>query len=380
MNRWFAQDIFDGLKEDDFAIPATAQTKRKSSEEEQTNKPAKKSKTASPTSPLSPSDQVVPDDASGKKQANGKEVTNGKEGKGKKTKEVTGDNKANGKVANGKTQGLGDGKQNGKKKDHKDKRNDKRKGKGKDDFEVVPQEPDIDSDEDNYREENFREGIVADEESLDEADQVSDDEYDLDKKVQTLAIATNMLRKKPRQSIEDDMFNRYAFNDDDLPEWFTKHERRYIQPNLPITKEQVREMRERYREINSRPIKKVAEALARKKQRSTVKATKAKAKATAIAQDESLTPGQKISQVNKIMKKANQKQAREKVYVVAKKGGGMRTKRKHVKHQRVKMVDSRMKKEAKANVRAEKAGKKPRGAKGGRSKGGKSSGGKRGGR
>lgn len=366
VDQWFAQDLFSGMEDFDVEQAAIgAAPKRKSSEqkEEPSNKRAKKEAPA-PSSPTP--DQVVPD----AKQANGKKQAKEKQANGKLT---NGKTQANGiEAANGKA-AVENGKQNGKEKKKEEKKKEEKKkadkskrNKKDDEFEVVPEEPDMDSDNEAYRD-----GVVADEDSLDEGDNVSDDETDIGRKVQTLAIATNMLRKKARMTIEDDMFNRYTFNDEGLPDWFVKHEERYIQPNLPITKEQVQEMRRRYQEINNRPIKKVAEALARKKRRNTVKTTKAKEKAHAIAQDESLTPGQKISQVNKIMKKANQKQGREKVYVVAKKGsvGGMKKKRKHVNHARVKMVDSRMKKEARANKRSEKEGRKG-GRKGGAKKGG----------
>lgn len=38
--------------------------------------------------------------------------------------------------------------------------------------------------------------------------------------MQALAIATAMIRKKARRDIEDNMFSRYTFNDDDLPDWY----------------------------------------------------------------------------------------------------------------------------------------------------------------
>jgi AdoMet-dependent rRNA methyltransferase SPB1 len=336
VDQWFAQDLFNGMDDFDIeqvAISAAPKRKLSDENEEQSNKRTKKSSPTSPSSPIP--DQVVPQ-ANGKKQANGKQA-NGKQAIEKQAngKQAKGKEVVNGKAVAENGKAAENGKQNGKEKTEK---KDKKK--------------------------------KADEDSLDEGDNVSDDERDIGKKVQTLAIATNMLRKKERMTIEDDMFNRYTFNDEGLPDWFVKHEERYVQPNLPITKEQVQEMRRRYQEINNRPIKKVAEALARKKRRNTIKSTKAKEKAHAIAQDDTLTPGQKISQVNKIMKKANQKQGKEKVYVVAKRGsvGGMKKKRKHVNHARVKMVDKRMKKEARANTRSDKEGNRKGAKKGGKGK------------
>ncbi len=44
---------------------------------------------------------------------------------------------------------------------------------------------------------------------------------------------------------EDDMFSRYTFNDEDLPDWFVNQEKAFYQPNLPVTKEEIREIRRR---------------------------------------------------------------------------------------------------------------------------------------
>lgn len=62
---------------------------------------------------------------------------------------------------------------------------------------------------------------------------------------------------------------RYAFNEDEgeLPEWFVQEEKQHRIRQLPIDKKEVEHYRKRWREINARPIKKVAEAKARKKRR-----------------------------------------------------------------------------------------------------------------
>lgn len=63
--------------------------------------------------------------------------------------------------------------------------------------------------------------------------------------------------------------SRYAFNEEEgeLPEWFVQEEKQHRLRQLPVDKKEVEHYRRRWREINARPIKKVAEAKARKKRR-----------------------------------------------------------------------------------------------------------------
>ncbi len=52
-----------------------------------------------------------------------------------------------------------------------------------------------------------------------------------------------------------------------LPEWFVSDERLHRHRQLPVTGEQVEYYRQRMRALSARPIKKVIEARARRKQK-----------------------------------------------------------------------------------------------------------------
>eukprot|EP01111_Echinosteliopsis_oligospora_P013688 TRINITY_DN4974_c0_g1_i1.p1 TRINITY_DN4974_c0_g1~~TRINITY_DN4974_c0_g1_i1.p1 ORF type:complete len:958 (+),score=367.05 TRINITY_DN4974_c0_g1_i1:185-3058(+) len=384
IDSWFEQDIFAGLagvkkEEDDYnmmdAVPASyfEEKKKRKIEQIKTEEPtAKKIKTENvspavgPTTPSATTNGTTTTDKTVKKRV--KEIEDAMLKSDTKKKQI---------------------KEKRKKEAVKQERKNSKKSKDGDskEFEVVPQEPDLvptsdqeeedadmkmeeDDDVDDVRgyesNKNMRLSGENDHDNLDDEDQVTDDEEETNKKIKTLAIGTALLRKKAQETAEDDMFNRYTFNDEDLPDWFVADEDRYIKPILPITKEEVQAIKDRVKEIDSRPIKKVAEARARKQRRQIQSLAKARAKANSIVKDDTLTAGQKISQVNKIMKKATQKKGKEKVYMVSKKGktNPRHAKLKKSRHARVKMVDPRMKKDTRARAAGEKASKgKSKGAK-----------------
>lgn len=62
---------------------------------------------------------------------------------------------------------------------------------------------------------------------------------------------------------------RFASSDEpwEVPEWFLDDERKHRKKPVPVTKEMVEEYKQKWKEIDARPIKRVAEAKARKKRR-----------------------------------------------------------------------------------------------------------------
>ncbi|NXH70181.1 SPB1 protein, partial [Hydrobates tethys] len=140
-------------------------------------------------------------------------------------------------------------------------------------------------------------------------------------------IATS---KKARRDLIDDSFNRYSFNEDEgeLPEWFTEEEKRHRRKQIPVDRQTVEAYRQRWREINARPIKKVAEAKARKKRRMLKKMEQMKKKAEAVVNTVDISEREKVAQLRRIYKKAGlAKEKRQVTYLVAKKGVGRRVRR-----------------------------------------------------
>lgn len=158
-------------------------------------------------------------------------------------------------------------------------------------------------------------------------------------------------------------FNRYAFDDsNDLPEWFRDEEKEHNKPFLPVTKEAVRAIREQQKQLDARPIKKVAEAKARKKFKAAQKLAKMQKKASTIAESSDMTEKEKAKTIEKMVSRAkgNKKPERQIQLVVAKGGNrGIAGRPKGVKG-RYKMVDPRMKKELRATKRQAKKSKKKR--------------------
>lgn len=59
----------------------------------------------------------------------------------------------------------------------------------------------------------------------------------------------------------------------EVPEWFLDDERKHRKKPVPVTRDMVEEYKQKWKEIDARPIKRVAEAKARKKRRVRIEKT-----------------------------------------------------------------------------------------------------------
>jgi len=191
-----------------------------------------------------------------------------------------------------------------------------------------------------------------------------------------LAIASYLIQsRKHRREIEEAGFNRWVNNDKHLPDWFVKDQKAHWRNRAPvqITKEMVEEYKKRQMEINARPIKKVAEAKARKKKKALKQLEKVKKKAEAVVEKEGMGEKEKAMEIRKMYKKALNRKKTETKLVVSKKGGKGVKGSKPAKGTKYKVVDARLKKDKRASEK--KNGKK--GGSGGGKKGKTGGGGKR---
>ncbi|KAJ3570254.1 hypothetical protein NP233_g4529 [Leucocoprinus birnbaumii] len=169
-------------------------------------------------------------------------------------------------------------------------------------------------------------------------------------------------RQKSKTDLINDGFNRYSLNSKDgLPSWFLDDESKHYKANIPVTKEAIAALRAKQRALDARPIKKVAEAKARKKLKAAQRLEKAMKKAEGVNETTDMTEREKAKQIEKLMQKglSGGKKAKKEVKLVVAKGAhkGIKGRPKGVKG-RYTMVDARMKKELKAKKRKEKQQKK----------------------
>ncbi|CAM9476302.1 unnamed protein product [Ectocarpus sp. 6 AP-2014] len=184
----------------------------------------------------------------------------------------------------------------------------------------------------------------------DDRDYGSDQEpYDDEDRARQLALGTMMLRKHRAKEMADAAYNRFSWNDDaDLPDWFVDDEKRHYRPQVPLPPALVEQMKNKFMSLATKPIKKVAEARARKRKRAAQRLTNAKKKATALAANPDMSEREKLKAVQQAMKKGAKQDIPSKVYVVAGKGPSG-TKKKGAK---IKMVDARMKSDTRGAKRS----------------------------
>lgn len=197
--------------------------------------------------------------------------------------------------------------------------------------------------------------------------EASDDELvlssDDDAIAERLALGRKMLHKKSRDALLNDSYNRYALDPLELaglPEWFVRDEGQHHAPILPVTKQEVDAFKEQLRAINARPLRKIAEAKARKQVKTQKRWEKIKAQAELIANQEGGNGDDKLRQIEKLFrKKALKKEKRDRVYVVTLKNGKTVTpKSSSGRKGKIMKVDARMKKDKQGEKRAEKRNKK----------------------
>lgn len=165
-------------------------------------------------------------------------------------------------------------------------------------------------------------------------------------------------RRRKKQDMLDDSFNRYAFGPSHgLPAWFVEEESRHNRPQIPITKEAAAAIKEKLRKLEATPSRKVLEAKGRNKMRAAKRIEALKKKAAVIADSEEIGGKQKSMQIEKLMRAGKKSTRKEKKVVVAKgKLKGVKGRPKGVKGH-YKMVDGRAKKDMRAQKAQSKRGK-----------------------
>ncbi|ABN67503.1 AdoMet-dependent rRNA methyltransferase SPB1 (2'-O-ribose RNA methyltransferase) (S-adenosyl-L-methionine-dependent methyltransferase) [Scheffersomyces stipitis CBS 6054] len=180
--------------------------------------------------------------------------------------------------------------------------------------------------------------------------------------VEAMTLAHQVaLGQKNKHDLIDEGINRNSFRDvDNLPEWFIDDEKRHSKIIKPITKEAAMAIKEKQKQLNARPIKKVLEAQGRKKMRALRRLEKLKKKSDLINEDSGKSERDKAEEIQKLMKKLTKKQKQKpKTTLVVARGSnrGLSGRPKGVKG-KYKMVDGVMKNEQRALRRIAKKHKK----------------------
>lgn len=175
----------------------------------------------------------------------------------------------------------------------------------------------------NNTEEESPNGDVSDEEmEFDEQDPEEDDKDDFKDELEDsdskkkdfkepveplskeeMALGSILIKsKKNRRDLFDDGWNRYLHEEDEfIPSWFRKEEQMHYRKAVPVSNELSKEFNERMKEINSKPIKKVLEAKARKKKRALRRLEKARVKAENVTDDADMSTREKAQYIRRFV-------------------------------------------------------------------------------
>lgn len=170
--------------------------------------------------------------------------------------------------------------------------------------------------------------------------------------VEAMTLAHQVaLGKLNKHDLINEGVNKYSLRDrDNLPEWFIEDEKKHSKITKPITKEAAAAIREKQKELNARPIKKVLEAQGRKKLRAMRRLEKLKKKSDLINEDSAKSERDKADEILRLMRRLTKKQtSKPKATLVVAKGKnrGLSGRPKGVKG-KYKMVDGVMKNETRA--------------------------------
>ena len=272
---WFSNDLFSSGKKS-----AVAATDLGSESDEEDEPPAKEKKKSAKSS------KKRKGAAADEEEENFDDLrAKAREAKEKKAK-------ADAKVANAK---RGKGARDDTYDDESDEETTRQKGrKGANDFEVVAAEEDVPTGSESDS------GYEYDS----EVDELSDDT-----RARILALGQKMIRKKDREELIEDAYNRYAFDDDDVPDWFAEDERRFMKPIPQYTAAEFAEAKAQLAAVNTRPIKKVAEANWRKKKRAEAKIAQARVRAAAIIEQDDVPDVSKAKEIERVFAKARRSAA-----------------------------------------------------------------------
>ena len=173
-----------------------------------------------------------------------------------------------------------------------------------------------------------------------------------------MSMATKLAsgnRNNMREELIDESFNRFAFSEKstDLPSWFAEDESKHNKPIKPISREVADAIKNKIKEINDLPIKKILEAKGRNKTRSLRRLEGLKKKAEAIMGSGEEGEKSKLVQISKMLRKSSVKREKPALVVASGLRRGLKGRPKGIKG-RYKMVDRRMMKELRADKRAKK--------------------------